>query len=138
MKAVRDAMFQVVGPQPSQREFWQLHSMYTLRGWQGTAPVSSRNFARQATAVSTRAACEYTDTYLALERADPPNDIDQPFSMDELRKLDTDWGLCYLITRICLACAADDQQVVQSALPEGYDAVRQERESRESSETEAM
>jgi hypothetical protein len=44
--------------------------------------------------------------------------------------LDNDWGLYYLITRLCLAGGADDEQVVGSpVLPPRHDSQPTEMES---------
>ena len=112
MKAVREEMLGGTASPLSQRDFWQLHHMYTLRGWQRTSPESPARFAEQVAAISARAACEYTETFLELERVDPPHDIDRPYEFSDLQELDTVWGVYYLITRLCLACGADDQHVL--------------------------
>jgi hypothetical protein len=112
VQAIREQMLSTTDSPLSQRDFWQLHHMYALRGWQGTSPASPAGFAAQAAAISVRAACEYTETFLELERVDPPDDIDQPYKFVELHQLDNDWGVYYLITRLCLARGADDQHVV--------------------------
>ena len=41
--------------------------------------LKARLDSRTVAAMSARAACEYTETFLELERVDPPDDIDRPY-----------------------------------------------------------
>ncbi len=98
-------------------EFWQLHSMYAQPGWQMTNCDDLKQFQWRANERSKAAAKEHYRTFIDFERRDPPKDIQNHYSFAMLKQLDDEWGLPYLIARVCLACGADDEHVVEFPPP---------------------
>lgn len=98
-----------------QAEFWQMHHMYGYTGWQQTPrPRNPWEFERWCRDASRAAAAEYRLTAEAA-RIDliEAHAIRKSaaFSVSDLKWLDDEWGLAFLLTRFCLGTEVADSSL---------------------------